>query len=490
MRSIRSGSRRRCRTAGGGEGGPEPAPAPNAGDADVYVYVYAHVQRQPTTQKACQRDEDCREGNICKTNVCQAIELSTNLFPIYYREGSFTETAILYWARKGNPGYTVVFPFYWHYWSPTSDFIAPFYWHFTTAPGTSCVLNVSWSSERGARSFGFWPLFYASNKFGWAVPLLLTFNVGDSKIGNQYGALLGLYWWKRSQKGAFDFGLVPPYVSSRDAAHAFTWVAPLNFYWRNGEDRSLLALPLFYKNEHRGGNSVYTWLGYSRREGREQSGSALWLYWFGRDDAEQVALRRPVPAALELPRRRLVEHRAVPADLELQRAEDEHDRRRPCSSTGATTPSMRTSCSRSGGASATTPRGAGSRLSSRCSSGQRDFKARTSSLFTAAGGYSKDETNGTLGGLIWPVLTFWHRDPTSSTRVVTPLYVSHWSKTEHSMTRLGGAAVLPARGPGRLDDHVLPVGLAVQRRRHRRDRDASPRWAATAPGRATTRPSC
>ena len=28
--------------------------------------------------------------------------------------GSFTEAAILYWARKGNPGYTVVFPFYWH----------------------------------------------------------------------------------------------------------------------------------------------------------------------------------------------------------------------------------------------------------------------------------------------------------------------------------------------------------------------------------------
>ena len=130
----------------------------------------------------------------------------------------------------------MVFPFYWHYWSPTSDF--------------KLVLNVSWSSEGDARSFGFWPLFYASNKFGWAVPLLLTFNVGDSKIGNQYGALLGLWWWKRSQKGAFDFGFVPPYVSSRDAAHAFTWAAPLNFYWRNGEDRSLLALPLFYKNEH------------------------------------------------------------------------------------------------------------------------------------------------------------------------------------------------------------------------------------------------
>ena len=70
--------------------------------------------RRRRAAKACQKDEDCGEGNICKDNVCQAIELSTNLFPLYYREGSFTEAAIVYWARKGNPGYTVVFPFYWH----------------------------------------------------------------------------------------------------------------------------------------------------------------------------------------------------------------------------------------------------------------------------------------------------------------------------------------------------------------------------------------
>src|SRR5215468_3377512 len=43
--------------------------------------------------KSCQRDEDCGEGNICQRNVCKAIELSTNLFPIYYREGSFKQIA-------------------------------------------------------------------------------------------------------------------------------------------------------------------------------------------------------------------------------------------------------------------------------------------------------------------------------------------------------------------------------------------------------------
>ncbi|HXU02253.1 MAG TPA: EB domain-containing protein, partial [Polyangia bacterium] len=160
--------------------------------------------------KSCQKDEDCPEGNICQSNVCQKIELSTNLFPIYYREGSFKEIALLYWSRSGVPGYTVVFPFYWHFYSQTSDsfVIAPFYWHFTdSARGSelTVVPPFSWSHEPGAHSFAIWPLFYASNKFGWAIPILGTFNVGDSKIGNQYGAALFLYWWKRSQRGAFNF---------------------------------------------------------------------------------------------------------------------------------------------------------------------------------------------------------------------------------------------------------------------------------------------
>src|SRR5262245_34989599 len=30
--------------------------------------------------KACQRDEDCNEGSICKASTCQPIELTTNLF--------------------------------------------------------------------------------------------------------------------------------------------------------------------------------------------------------------------------------------------------------------------------------------------------------------------------------------------------------------------------------------------------------------------------
>jgi hypothetical protein len=389
--------------------------------------------------KSCQRDEDCGEGNICQANACKPIELSTNLFPIYYREGAFREVAFLYWARKANPGYTVVFPFYWHYFSPTSDtfFIAPLYWHSTdstTGYDLKVVLNVSWSSSPGAHSFGIWPLFYASNKFGWAIPILGTFNVGDSKIGNQYGAALFLYWWKRSQKGAFDFGLLPPYVSSRDADHAFTWIAPLTFYWRNHDDANVLAIPLFYKNESKTGNSVYTWIGYSKREGRERSGTAFWLYWYGRDDASKekydvffpllwsfrgeassTTVLFPLLWSFSGPKSNVTV--AVPF----------FHYRNDSSYFNALFPLWW-----SGGDDAT---GRGFQTLLPLFFWNHDRKAGSSTVLTPLFVYSKDGPAGTRSGFVLPLLTYWRRDPTGETNVVTPLYMSHWSKTDHSMTR-------------------------------------------------------
>jgi hypothetical protein len=390
--------------------------------------------------KACQKDEDCPEGNICQANVCQKIELSTNLFPLYYREGNFKEVLLFYWSRKGTPGYTVVFPFYWHFYSPTTDsfVIAPFYWNFKDrARGSelTVVPPFSWSHEPGAHSFAIWPLFYASNKFGWAIPILGTFNVGDSKVGNQYGAALFLYWWKRSQKGAFDFGFVPPYVSSRDAAHAFTWIAPLTFYWRNGDDQNVLALPLFYKNKHNSGNAIYTWLGYSRREGREESGTAFWLYWYGRDDANKSGYDVFVPllwsfrdgdsrSTVFFP---LIWSFSGPKTNTTVIPPYIH-RRNDTSTYDVVFPLWW-----SGGDSAT---GRGFKAFIPAFIWTSDTKARTATLVTLLGGYTKDDAAGTRSGVIWPVLTYWSRDPQSETNVVTPLYISYWSKVDHSMTRL------------------------------------------------------
>ena len=319
--------------------------------------------------------------------------------------------------------------------------MAPFFWHSTdSARGydLKVVLNVSWSSEPGARSFAIWPLFYGSNKFGWAIPFLLTFNVGDSKTGSQYGALAGLYWWKRSQRGAFDFGFLPPYVSSRDAAGAFTWAAPLNFYWRNADDRNLLALPLFFKNVHKTGNSVYTWLGYSRREGLEQSGSAFWLYWYGKDDADKSRYDVLFPLLWSF---RTGESRSTVFFPLLWSFSS------PKSSTTIVFPLYLGHHSGSSYFNVVFPlwwsggdvdTGRSFKLLMPFFFWQKDAKAGTSTLVTLPYSFTRDRTAGTFSGFILPLLTYWHREPQSELNFVTPLYVSHYSKTDHSMTRVIG----------------------------------------------------
>ena len=129
--------------------------------------------------KSCQRDEDCGGENICQANVCQAIQVRTNVLYLYYREGSFREALLLYWSRKGDSGYTVLAPFYWHYWSPTDrdQVLAPFFWRFEDRLRGSTLtvivpgLPISWSREPGAHSFAVWPILRLQQiRLGGAVP--------------------------------------------------------------------------------------------------------------------------------------------------------------------------------------------------------------------------------------------------------------------------------------------------------------------------------
>ena len=69
---------------------------------------------------------------------------------------------------------------------------------------------------------------------------------------------------------------------------------------------------------------------------------------------------------------------------------------------------------------------------------QKDTKAGTSTLVTLPYSFTRDRTAGTFSGFILPLLTYWHREPQSEFNFVTPLYVSHYSKTNHSMTRVIG----------------------------------------------------
>ena len=66
----------------------------------------------------------------------------------------------------------------------------------------------------GAKSFGVWPLFYSSTKFGWAAPLLGTFAIGDPDKGTSFGAAAFIYWWRKTPERRLDV-VLPLMVSSR-----------------------------------------------------------------------------------------------------------------------------------------------------------------------------------------------------------------------------------------------------------------------------------
>ena len=226
---------------------------------------------------------------------------------LYQKEGGYTAFMPFYFSRRGNPGYRVVAPFYWHFWSPEerSKVIAPFYWrfeNFVTQRVVTVIPPYSHTIQPDAESWAVWPLFYRSTRFGWAAPLLLSFKVADPTAQRSFGLYGLLYFWKRNEKAqtAFDL-LFPLFVSKRSPAKAFTFALPLNFYWRNGDTSRLLALPLYYRmrspqagaatdlllplfywRRDRDGGTLGSPLGYYSRSGGNKNGAALWVYWFGR----------------------------------------------------------------------------------------------------------------------------------------------------------------------------------------------------------------
>jgi hypothetical protein len=223
---------------------------------------------QSTTALQCTRDEECKEGTICNWGTCQAFERTLDIL-LYRQTGPKTAFLPFYWSRQGNPGYRILAPLYFHTWDAITHYriVAPFYWRFEDYLKQRVVLVIppySQTTEPNARSFAVWPIFYYSTKFGWAAPLLLSFALGNPDKGTSFGMATPLCFWKRSEKSAFS------------------WIFPLNFYWRSEEDRNLLTLPLFYRNTHPSGGTLATVLGYSSVDKEATTGSFLWLYWYGR----------------------------------------------------------------------------------------------------------------------------------------------------------------------------------------------------------------
>jgi hypothetical protein len=161
--------------------------------------------------------------------------------------------------------------------------VFPFYWRIEDhlKQRTITVVGLySHTRQPDARSWAVWPFFYTSTKFGWAAPLLGSFTIGDPDKGRALGLLGFLYFWKRSPERKFDVS--PLFVSLRSKESAFTYALPLNFYWRSGDESTLLIVPVGIRHATPKGGYFGSWLGYSSVDGENKTGSFLWLYWFGR----------------------------------------------------------------------------------------------------------------------------------------------------------------------------------------------------------------
>jgi hypothetical protein len=397
--------------------------------------------------RSCRRDEDCGGENICQANLCQAIQVRTNILYLYYREGSFKEALLLYWSHKGSNGYTVLAPFYWHYWSPSTEtrIVAPFFWRFedrlrqSTLTVIVPILPVSWGHQPGASSFAVWPLFYASSKFGWAVPFLGTLKLRDPDQHKSFGVVGYLYWWWRTPTRATDLGF-PLFFSTRTESHAFTYALPLNVYWRHADDASTLALPFFYLNTHKTGSWFLTWLGYEHREGTEYGRSLAWLYYWGGNERTHSSYHVLFPLVWDFESKEDGATVVFPLLWSF---------RGPTTNTTLAFPILPFLHVRDGSWSFNSifpfwwsvgddQTGRARRLLIPFFYWDRSDHGVATKLLTPLGGYGRDDLAGTRTWAILPLLSGAHRDRGGERRMITPLYLSHQDTAADAMTRLVG----------------------------------------------------
>lgn len=232
---------------------------------------------EPTPGKSpptahCAVDEDCAAGSYCDSGRCVTADHPLNIAYLYYRSGDrkFSEVLGIYWHQRGDPGYRVVFPLYWHFWDRTEKtrIVAPLFFSFRGANSRSLIIPPYRFARRpGARHHQIWPLFFYSN-YGdqggglavWPLfhysrkgqrrltiaPALLTFVSSDGEKKKSAGLIGGLYYFNRNQRRKIDL-LVPLFSHSRSRRARFTWVAPLNFFWRDRQNSGAMVFPFYLR---------------------------------------------------------------------------------------------------------------------------------------------------------------------------------------------------------------------------------------------------
>lgn len=216
----------------------------------------------PDSRKKCRTDDDCKSGTYCSYDdkVCKKVRRRINIAYLFYLSGDrrFLSVLGLYMHRKGERGFRMVFPFYWHFWGKKHQarVLFPIYWRFQNKHKERTDTLVGpfhhWKSKRG-HGFNVWPLFFYSNygKKGSRFTLLPFGHYEREGKFKGYGFLtpVGFYYGSSSPKHR-TWAMLPWAYGTATPSKAFTWVFPFNFYTRTGRDKQWFLPPLAYAHRH------------------------------------------------------------------------------------------------------------------------------------------------------------------------------------------------------------------------------------------------
>lgn len=225
----------------------------------------AQGEKKPTAKAAqalvpaggvCKSDEECEAGSYCDYGRCKIVERPFNALYLYYRSGDrrFTEILGIYWHQKGESGYRVLFPIFWHFWDKQVDNLV--------------VFPVQVRRTPTEKNYRFWPLFFWTDygergsgitvmplfhraregtRTATFIPLFLSgYNIDPPRRRSQ-GLVLGLFYWKTDGVSGYRArALFPFFYRSSDPERSFTWTLPLNFFTRERDERTALIVPLYF----------------------------------------------------------------------------------------------------------------------------------------------------------------------------------------------------------------------------------------------------
>ena len=226
---------------------------------------------------SCEDDEQCVGGTYCLDGQCAKVKRSINILYLYYKSADrrFTEVLGFYWHQKGKSGYRVLVPFYWHLWDEDDDdkVVFPVFWRFTNKKAKTYTVMVppyQYRKTPKETNYRFWPLVFYTDygergsgltilpffhraregtRTSTIIPLLLSGYNQDPARGYSRGLIAGLYYWHTTPEARAK-AVLPLFYHSSARQSSFTWVLPLNFYWRRGKQKNLMLLPLLYHSSH------------------------------------------------------------------------------------------------------------------------------------------------------------------------------------------------------------------------------------------------